>query len=555
MTTTMRRAVLDELPAVDGRGVDGPGLDVLVVGAGITGSAVAYEAASRGLSVAVLDKGDVGAATSAATGKLIHGGLRYLKKLEVGLVYESLAERRIMADIAPPYVYPCPTVLPNTGIVERLGLTAYDVLATSWRKPWDPDKTLPRHRHIRGAEAARRSVPEVSEALLYHDAIMPDPERLTLAFLRSAVAHGAHVATYAQVSELLVEGAAVVGARVHDLLTGSEHTVRARVVVNAAGPWVHDLLSASAATAGIAGPEPQVRSEGIYLLTRQLTPQMTLFYGKHGHFSFAPWRGHSMIGPTETPYHGAVDDWRLTQRSITDFLDVINRIAHLPQPLTLADVQYAWGGLRPLTETAGADTYGASRASETVDHAHDGLEGLVTVAGGKYTTSRAFAQHTVDLLSRKLRTPVRASASARTYLDACAIPRLEPHVRAMVTQHPDVDPRTVEHLVRHYGTDAPALLALAATDPALADPLDDDGEVLAQVLWAVRHEMAPHLVDVFLRRTGLGTLGRPSDDVLARAAALVAPELGWDDARVDDEVAAVVAATELPVDVRAPAAG
>jgi glycerol-3-phosphate dehydrogenase len=254
-----------------------------------------------------------------------------------------------------------------------------------------------------------------------------------------------------------------------------------------------------------------------------------------------------MIGPTETPYHGAVDDWRLTLRSITDFLEVINRIAQLPEPLTLVDVRYAWGGLRPLTETAGNDTYGASRASETVDHARDGLEGLVTVAGGKYTTSRAFAQHTVDLLGRKLRATLAPSASARTYLDACAIPRLEPHVRAVVAQNPHVDPRTVEFLVRHYGTDAPAVLALADEDPTLAEPLDDDGEILAQVLWAVRHEMAPHLTDVLLRRTGLGTLGRPADDVLAGAARVAAGALGWDGARLDAEVAAVLTGTALPV--------
>ncbi|MCG2799486.1 MAG: hypothetical protein L6367_13240 [Cellulomonas sp.] len=117
----------------------------------------------------------------------------------------------------------------------------------------------------------------------------------------------------------------------------------------------------------------------------------------------------------------------------------------------------------------------------------------------------------------------------------------------MVAQHPQVDPRTAELLVRHYGTDAPAVLALAATDPALAEPLDEDGEILAQVLWAVRHEMAPHLTDVFLRRTGLGTLGRPSDEVLERAARVAASELGWDAAQVDAEVAAVVEATVVPV--------
>lgn len=536
MTTTIPRADLHDARRVD----------VLVVGAGVTGCAVAYDAASRGLSVLVLDKADVGGATSAATGKLIHGGLRYLQTFEVGLVYESLQERRVMSNIAPPFVYPCPTLLPDPGLLERVGLLAYDVLATSWRRPWDPDKRLPHHRHLRGADVARRTMPGIEDALLYHDCLMPDPERLTLAFLRSAVAHGARVATYARVDELLVEGASVTGARVRDLVTGREHRIDAAITVNASGPWVHDVLSSSTGTALVAGKGPGVRSEGIYVLTRRLTEQMTLFHGDFGHFSFAPWRGHTMIGPTETPYHGAVDDWRLTRDGVQAFLDHINDVAHPSPALTYDDVLYAWGGLRPLTETESEDTYDASRESEVVDHARDGLDGLVTAAGGKYTTSRAFAARVVDLIGRKMRHPLPRSATARTYLDACAIPRLEEHLHRMLAQHPERDPATVEYLVRHYGTDATAVLELAAADEALAGVLDADGEVLAQVAFAVRHEQAMHLTDVFLRRTGLGTLGRPSDDVLERAARVAGAELGWDSARRDDEAAAVVAATRLP---------
>jgi glycerol-3-phosphate dehydrogenase len=266
---------------------------------------------------------------------------------------------------------------------------------------------------------------------------------------------------------------------------------------------------------------------------------MTLHVTPHGHFSCAPWRGHSMIGPTEKAYRGPVSDWRLTRESVEEFLTAINAAELLPVPLSLADVQHAYGGLRPLTEDVGDDTYQASRAAEVVDHAkpdHGGVEGLLTAAGGKYTTSRGFAQELVGRVGRKLDRRLPPSRTATASLHGCDTGPIEAYVEGAVARHGDFSAETVRYLALHHGTELDAVLDLARQDAGLARPLDADGEVLAQALVAVRHESARTLADVLLRRTGLGTLGHPGDDVLEAVAGVVALELGWSDERRDAEL-------------------
>ncbi|WP_405375220.1 MULTISPECIES: FAD-dependent oxidoreductase [unclassified Microbacterium] len=519
MTTTIHRDPLTDAGTVD----------VLIIGGGITGAAIAYEASSRGLSVVLIEKADFGGATSAATGKLIHGGLRYLKNLEIGLVRESLAERRTLSRIAPGLVAPIEMVLPDPGLVEHVGLTAYDLLSFD-RNRVAATHRIPRHRSLSRRELAGRGLGHLSRGILYSDAMMLSPERLTLAFLRSAVAHGARVANYVRAEEVLVRRGRVVGALTHDAVTGSPGQVRARVTVNASGPWARDVLRAQAGTSAAVGPAPAVRSEGIYLLTRPLTDTMVLTVSPSGHFSFAPWRGRTLIGPTETPYRGAVDDWRLTGQSIDRFIAEINANSRLPVALERSDVVAAYGGLRPLTETAGADTYRASRASELTDHASDGLPGLVSANGGKYTTSRAFAEKTVGRLARIAGRRVGVSRTAHVPLDAADLP--------------DIASATL--VQKLYGTDADAVHALARADRRLAAPTTDDGEILAGVAFAARHEAVVHLTDILLRRTGVGQRGDPGEAVLRQAAEVAGAELHWSSSRRAEELADARAAVRLP---------
>ncbi len=523
-------------------------VDVLVVGGGITGAALAYEAASRGLSVALVEKGDFGGATSAATGKLIHGGLRYLKRLDVALVRESLAERRTLMRIAPNLVAPIAMVLPEPGLVERLGLTAYDVLSFDRNRTPDPAQRIPAHRILGSHELAERGLPQLHRGALFHDAMMPAPERLTLAFVRSAARAGALVAHRVRVTGLRGRSGVVEGAEVVDEVSGATGEIRARVVVNAAGPWARDLLLASPLTEALAGPPPRVRSEGIYLVTRELSRTMVLTVSGHGHFSFAPWRGHSLVGPTETPYHGEVDDWRLTRASIERFVAAINASGTVPRPLALDDVVAAYGGLRPLTEHAGDDTYTASRASELVDHVTDGVSGLVSATGGKYTNSRAFAEKAVDRIARGAGRPVRRSETARHTLAGCIEGTMADAVAAASAQHRALAADTVTAVVGLYGADASAVLSAASADPALARRATTDGVPLAAVVHSARHEAPETLADLLLRRTAIGTLGDPGDDVLTRAAALAAAELGWDAARTAREVSETRTALSLPTE-------
>lgn len=442
-----------------------------------------------------------------------------------------MRERRILSNIAPNLIDVYPIVLPDSDLVVRAGLTAYDLLSFDRNRVEDPAKRIPRHRWLDSGQA------------LYHDCLMICPERLTLAFVRSASVAGALVANHTRAEELLTERGAVVGAIVRDTLTGRVLTIHCHVVVNATGPWVFDTLSESAITSESA---PAVRSEGIYLITRQLTDRMTLHVTDHGHFSCAPWRGHSMIGPTEKAYRGPVSDWRITRESVEEFLAAINAANMLPVPLSLADVQHAYGGLRPLTEDAGGDTYNASRAAEVVDHGQQGVQGLVSAAGGKYTTSRAFAHDVVQLVARKLQRRLPRSSTGAVSLHGCNTGPIEAFVESSIRRNADFAPETVRYLARHHGTEHDVVLDLARSAPELDSTLDADGELLAQVAVAVRHESARTLSDVVMRRTGLGTLGMPDTDALAATADVVAPELGWDEARRDSELQTVVEELTLP---------
>ncbi len=507
--------------------------DLIVVGGGVTGACIARDAALRGLSVVLLEKHDFSHATSAASSKLIHGGLRYLKNLEVGLIRESLRERRTWLRIAPHLVYPLPVLLPSfrddkDGLLKlRAGLTVYDLLA--FDRGWlaDRDQRVPGHRKL-GPAAALALQPDLpaeglAGALLYYDCQMFSPERLALECLLSATAAGARLYNYCRVDELLRIDNRVVGVRARDLQSGEQAELRGRLVINAAGPWADLVLGE------LGGAQHKlIRSKGIHVITRPLTPGHALaIAGRGGHFFVLPWRGRSLIGTTDEAYHGAPDEFRVTEGDINGLLATVN--AHLPAArLRREDVQHFFGGLRPLVDDGGS-TYDASRRSEVSDHAAlGGPEGLISATGGKWTTSRHLAEQVLALVGDKLGRPLAPCTTGVTPLPGGAIGNFRAFVAETQRRNPRHDPALLEHLARTYGARLPELLTYLEADASLARPLADGlAEVGAQVVHAVRAERAVTLEDVVLRRTGLGTLGNPGETALIGAARLMGRELGW----------------------------
>jgi glycerol-3-phosphate dehydrogenase len=529
--------------------------DLIVVGGGISGAAVAYEAASQGYRVALVEKGDFGSGTSAATSKLIHGGLRYLANFEFGLVRESLKERKILENIAPNFVYPLPFLVPlhktgprNKWVLEP-GMILYDLLSFDKGLTWDKSKRLPVHRLLSPQKALnlqpiiRRD--DLTGAILYYDCANLNPERLTLAFIKSAVCHGAQAANYAEVEGFIWEAGVIRGVKVRDRLHNTSVSLRGRLVVNCAGPWADLLL-------GIARGDPAFahirRSEGIHLITRLIIRPDCAVGGltpSGRPCNLIPWRGHTLIGTTDREYTGDPDDYCVTRPKIEAYIAEVNAAFGNPDLLTYEDVVYAYGGLRPLVDDQTENVYKTSRKYEIFDHAGDGLPGLVTVEGGKYTTSRNLAENVLKEVGRKLGRKT-ASVSARQHLSGCDIRDLDSFLAAAKTRHPDFNPAAVDFLARMYGTELTPLLDLARHDPALAAELNADGEMPVQVVYAVRHEMARTLLDIVLRRTGIGTLGCPGEAVLESIAALAARELGWGPAQVEQELESARKALLVP---------
>lgn len=540
---------------------DGKIYDLIVIGGGITGAAVAYEAASRGYSVALMDQGDFGAATSAATSKLIHGGARYLANLEFNLVRESLRERRILENIAPNLVYPLPFVVPTyqTGtrrkwIVEP-GMILYDILSFDKHFTWDKSKRLPNHRLLR-ADEILKDFPIVNPngltgAVRYYDCTCLSPERLTLAFIKSAVKYGADVSNYARVDSFIKETGTIQGVVVRDLITNRLVELRGKLTVNCAGPWADLVLNTAR---GEAGSRQIRRSEGIHIITRCLSEQ-NCFSGMtpNGRWcNVIPWRGHSLIGTTDQEYHGDPDRYEVTRERIEEYIREVNETFGKENLIRYSDVLYAYGGLRPLVEDQTREVYKTSRRYEIYDNAADGLSGLITVEGGKYTTSRSLAEKVLKLVNRKFGRKHRKSISAANYLAGCEIQDLESFIALAKAANSDFGASTVDFLARMYGTEYLQVLQLARQDKKLAAPLNADGEIAAQIVHAIRDEMARSASDILLRRTGLGTLGNPGEVVLGTVIQIAAHELNWDSATIEREAAAVgklYAYTNSPIKV------
>jgi glycerol-3-phosphate dehydrogenase len=532
--------------------------DVIVIGGGITGASVAYEAATRGLKVALLEKNDFSWATSAATSKMIHGGMRYLANGEIGLVRESLRERRVLENIAPNFVYPMPAMMThnstqfkNNKWVVKVGMLMYDALSYDKNFTWDKSKKIPMHKTISRQEVLHRE-PNIrptglTGASIFYDCSSIFPERLTLAFIKSAVAYGAKVSNYTQVDGFLFnDRQEVTGVKVKDLLSGTGQSISGAITINCGGPWADILLGLAKSDTNSCALR---RSEGIHVITGR-----KLLSGKYivgsmtpsgRHFFLIPWRGHTLIGTTDKPFTGNPDDYRVTRQSIDELIAEVNA-SFGDGTLSFADVLHTFGGLRPLVEDQTEETYVCSRRYEIYDNAEEGLNGLITVEGGKYTTSRRLAENCLNTVAAKLARPLGQSITDKHHLSGCAIPDMNTFLSNVQRNNQDFAGLTLDYLSRNYGTEYEAILKLARENASLAEVVNADGEIMAQVTYAVRNEMARTLSDIVMRRTGIGTLGNPGDEVLQKVAALAARELNWDEGKVKQEIEAVTNLLKLP---------
>ncbi|MGD9332121.1 MAG: glycerol-3-phosphate dehydrogenase/oxidase [Desulfobacterales bacterium] len=536
----------------------GDEFDLIIIGGGISGAAIAYEAATRGLQVVLFEKGDFCEATSAASSKLIHGGLRYLSNMEYGLVRESLRERRILENIAPNFVYPCPMLFPHyrdqiksNKWLLKIGLTLYDLLAFDKMRTWDAAKKIPNHSTLSSADALKQQPALRKEGLtgasIFYDCLSIFPERLALAFIKSAVANHARVANYARVSGFVFDDGTrtIRGVTVNDRLHRTTHEIRGKVTINCAGPWADSVLN-MARSGG--GAHHLRRSEGIHIITRALISgdgAISALTPKGRHCFLIPWRGHTLIGTTDQLFDGDPDDYRVTRQSIEALIAEVNG-SFEGLNIRYEDVLHCYGGLRPLVETQTEETYSSSRKYEIHDHGADGLTGLMTVEGGKWTTSRHLAEKVIDRLTEATGLTVGASVSERKYLKGCDIPDINAFIHKMKSDNSDFAIDTIDYLARIYGTEVNDVLALARQDPPLAEPLPPGGDIPAQAVYAARHEMPRTLKDIVLRRTGIATLGNPGEDVLTRVATAVAEELAWDEDRVRQEVDETMAFLRIP---------
>ena len=502
-----------------------PQYDLAIIGAGVNGAGIARDAALRGLSVIILDKNDMCSGTSAVSSRLIHGGLRYLEYAEIPLVYESLHERRCLRRIAVHLVKPVRITIPIFSGARRgrwlirLGMIAYDFLSIN--------KLLPRHdmlnrNEIRSAEPGLNDEGLVGAAR-YFDAQVTFAERLVLENLLAARSAGAEIRTYCEVQEISTCDGAVESIRCVGR-DGEEFVIATESIVNAAGPWVDEVLKTapSTPTRFVGG------TKGSHIIVSRFegAPKDAFYVEAAADgrpFFIIPWNGQYLIGTTDIRYDESLDTIRASSTEVDYLLSETNR-AFPRADLTTSDINFAYAGVRPLPHREKGPESAITRR-HIIKVNHKIANGLVSIIGGKLTTYRNLAEQTVDRLAKILRRKLPPCRTRDTLLPgAWGVDRAREQLAAanLISEH------GVDRLLAIYGGRAAAILDLAKTDTEFQETLEDEGHILAaEVVFNIREEFATTLTDIVFRRMMVGfdaDQGRPHYDAIASRAC---SELTW----------------------------
>jgi len=538
--------------------------DLIVVGAGINGAGIARDAAMRGLRVLLLDKGDISSGTTQWATRLIHGGLRYLEHYEFALVRESLRDREAILHVAQHLVKPLGFLVPiydrssRGPLMIRLGMNVYDALSY--------DRSMERHKMLSRKKVEEREPglnPEgLKAAAFYYDAQVEYAERVAVENAISARDNGATIITYANVERLIMENGEVRGVEFTDVFEGERYAARAPVTVNVAGPWVDEIL----ADLHRPGNDENVGrfmggTKGSHLIVDPFpgAPEGEALYveaRKDGRpYFIVPWNGRYLIGTTDLRYEGNLDHVSASEDEIQYLLDETNYV--IPDAkLSREDVLFTYAGVRPLPYNPEGETGGVTRSHVVFDHAKGGsvaggkvksqsaelpqVGGLLSIIGGKLTTYLNLSRQTVDAVFEKLDRKAPKSTSRKVPLPGSETSDFEAFAAGF--RSASTIPEVLSgRLLKLYGVRAAEVLKVGEDDPELLTPLSsivsvETALIGAEVIWALREEMAQTLSDVLLRRTMAGYGPRVGLDVADAAAQVAVKHLGWEDERAEREV-------------------
>lgn len=519
--------------------------DVLVVGGGIHGLAIAYEAASRGLRTALVESGDFGSGTSFNHQKTAHGGLRSLQTGRLDRARDAIRERRALARIAPWLLRPLPFLvgtyrsLLRSRLALRTAFALDEWLGRNRNAGVEPELHLPAPRLV-SKTATLRLFPGIRPERLtggaqWYDYQIVESDRLTLAFAKAADRAGAELANYASAVAPIRKGDRITGMAVRDGLSGRELEVAAKIVVNAAGSRAGEVMQGF----GVSRPCPLLKAMNLVTSRRASDIALAAPTRAGRMLTIVPWRGRAIIGTSQSPDFVTPGETTVTGPEVDAFVAEAND-AFPALRLARAEVSLVHRGIVPAVQGRNGRPELLSVA-DIRHHSRDGVQGALTVIGVKYTTARGVAERTVDAVSRALHTRIERSRTAGAVLPGAGIADHEALVietgRALGI---DLPAATIDHLTRVYGEAAAEIVRLTAGRPELRDPVSSSaGTIGAELVHSIRSEMAVRLADVVIRRTGLGAAGHPGGEAVRTCADIAARELGWDSGRVQQEIAAV----------------
>ena len=543
--------------------------DILILGGGIFGACAAWDAVLRGLSVALIEREDFGSGASANSFKIVHGGIRYLQHADFRRLRSSCFERSALLRIAPHLVQPLPIVIPTYGYLQQgkqflgAGMLLYDML--TYDRNRDIEDT---DRHISTTQflSVRQVLdlfPNLDDnrltgATMFSDGQMYNPTRLVLAFIQSAVDAGAKISNYVEATGFIKDEHAIAGVFAKDTLTDEEFSIRAKVTLNATGPWAEDLLDRGDKKLSI--DKGTYSRDACFVIPRRFDhPYALAIQGRTRdpgavisrearHLFLVPWRNYTLIGVWHVIWRKSPDAVQIDESELKSFVDEINwaypGLALNPQDITMWNA-----GLVPFGENApDAVDLKYGKESRLVDHKKESnLDGLVTLIGVRYTMGRDGAAQAIDLVSKKLGRNLPQAPTQKIPVHGGKIANFHGLVESVGRNQPfALSPKVIDALLHNHGTEYRAIFDLISQDGSLGERLGATCVLGAEVVNAIRNEMAMSLSDIIFRRTDLATGMNPGDNALNACAKLAAQELGWSGQRVQSELKKVRSRLTIP---------